>query len=222
LHIVRLSISQRSDAELDLIACCRGKELSLGVEERLHFCIRLGYAHPGPESCKDPHWIAETTIGSLLSSRVQGHGEDDVRRFQRRELKLFRHDPDNAGGVAVDIDHLIQDVRIPIVVPLPEPVGDHHDAGTIGTVFFRQKVSAQDRGDPKQGEKSRLERNAVQLLRIILDEVAIVDACTLACESRKRPLIVLPFYIEASHEELLVLQRMHQAQRDDSTRISIR
>src|SRR5258708_8203998 len=77
-------------------------------------------------------------------------------------------------------------------------------------------------GDPKQRKESHLERNTVQLFRIILNQVAIVNHRTLSGESRKGLLIVLPFSIEASHKELLMLQRVRQAHRNNSARICVR
>src|SRR5882724_3189275 len=222
LRVLRLSVPQRSDAEPDFLTCFRGKLLQFRFENRLHLCIRLSHAHARLEPCKHPHRIAESAIDRLLDGRIQGHWKHDVCCFQRGELKASWEYSHHTPWAAVHIDCPFQNLRIAAVMALPQPVRDHHYRRPVGAILFRQKVSAEDRGDPKQRKESQLERNTVQLFRIVLDQVAIVNHCTLTHESRKRLLIVLPFSIEASHEELLMLQRVRHAHRNNSTRICVR
>src|SRR5882762_8511742 len=222
LRVLRLSVTQRSDAEPDLFACFGGKPVQFRFENRLHLCIRLSHAYARLEPCKHPHRIAESAIDRLLDRRIQGHWKHDVCCFQRGELKVSWEHSHHAPWAPVHIDRPLQNVRIAAVITLPQPVRNHHHRRPVGAILFRQKVSAQGRGDPKQRKESHLERNTVQLFRIILDQVAIVNHRTLTRESRKGLLIALPFSIKASHEELLMLQRVHHAHRDNSTRICIR
>jgi hypothetical protein len=213
---------QRPNAEADYFACSRWEPAQIRLEERLHFCVRLRDAHARLEPRKQAHGIAKSTIDFRLGGWIEGHGLHDVGRFQRGELKIFGEDSDHADKLAIDVDHAAEDGWIAVVVALPQAIGNDRDPRDVGTIFFRREVSAKDRSDPQQGQESRLKRNAPEFRRVVFDQVAIVDAGALARDSSKRLLTIPPLHKGASHEELLVLQRLHQAHGYEPTRIRIR
>src|SRR5436190_3383653 len=74
--------------------------------------------------------------------------------------ELFRHDPDNFGGLAVDLDHSTHNVGIASELALPEPVTHHDDFGAL-IFFFPCECSPQSGPRPQhRKETGRRQRRA--------------------------------------------------------------
>ena len=93
--------------------------------------------------------------------------------------------------------------------------------GPLGRASSGSKVAAQHRGDPQHRQIAGVEVDAVELLRIVLDQVGGVRSRALNGHGFEGLLIVAPIEEESAHHEFLLFKRMHQPDRDQPVVVRI-
>src|SRR6185369_11640500 len=116
----------------------------------------------GLQASEGPKWDADSAVGGVLGGDVDGCGNEDIRDLKPWHLEVFGEHADDANGVVVDGDGLVEDAGVSVISVEPEGVGDERDSGAGGYVFFGQEVSAEDGIDTEGVQEVRGYRGAVE------------------------------------------------------------
>src|ERR1019366_3243331 len=156
----------------------------------------------------------------MLCRNVHRRGENNVRRLQARHLKVFGKHTDDSHRMIVKLDGLVQNIWVTVEAAHPKSIRNECNFWAVGQILFREEIASELRGDTEGGQKSLRNSRALQRYGISFSEIACVHTL-FEGHGGEGLLVVAPFIKESAQCELLLLKRLHQANRDQPVIVRI-